>query len=66
LADLICRLFFWSVVSSFEERIEAEEGGNPIYVFLEREWAIRIVPYSGKIEGSDSHGEGLRKILYQA
>jgi hypothetical protein len=27
---------------------------------------IRIVSYSGKIEGSNSHGEGLRKILYQA
>jgi hypothetical protein len=42
------------------------EGGNPTYVSLERQGAIRIVSYSGKIEGSDSHGEGLRKILYQA
>ncbi len=25
-----------------------------------------IVSYSGKIEGSDSHGKGLHKILYQA
>ncbi len=48
-----------------EERMEVE-GRNPIYVSLEREGAIRIVSYSGKIEGSDSHGEGLRKILYQA
>jgi hypothetical protein len=42
------------------------EGGNPIYVSLEREGAIRIVSYLGKIEGSDSHAEGLRKFLYQA
>jgi hypothetical protein len=28
--------------------------------------AIRIVSYSGKIEGIDFQGEGLRKILYQA
>jgi hypothetical protein len=48
-----------------EERMETE-GRNPIYVFLEREGAIRIVSYSGKIEGSDSHGEGLRKCFYQA
>jgi hypothetical protein len=48
-----------------EERMEAE-GRNPIYVSLEREGAIRILSYSGKIEGSDYHGEGLRKILYQA
>ncbi len=39
------------------------EGRNPIYVSLEREGAIRIVSYSGKIEGSDSHAEGLRKIF---
>ncbi len=68
----ICRLFFHSVVSFFVfffwqdlDRMEAE-GGNPTYVSLAREGAIRIVSYSGKIEGSDSHGEGLRKILYQA
>jgi hypothetical protein len=48
-----------------EERMEAE-GRNPIYVSLEMEGVIRIVSCSGKIEGSDSHGEGLRKILYQA
>jgi hypothetical protein len=42
------------------------EGGNPIYVSPEREGAIRIVSYLGKIKGSDSHGEGLRKIVYQA
>jgi hypothetical protein len=46
-------------------RMEAK-GGNPIYVSLEREGAIRIVSYLGKIEGSDSQGEGLTKILYQA
>ncbi len=28
------------------------EGGNPIYVSLDREGAIRIVSYLGKIEGS--------------
>ncbi len=47
------------------DRMEAE-GGNPIHVSLEREGLIRIVSYSGKIEVSDSQGEGLRKILYQA
>jgi hypothetical protein len=48
-----------------EERMEAE-GRNPVYISLDREGAIRIVSYSRKIEGSDSHGEGLRKILHQA
>ncbi len=77
----ICLFFFWSVISFFvfffwRDLDEVQypttptrrkaEGRNPIYVSLEREGAIRTVSYLGKIEGSDSHGEGLCKILYQA
>ncbi len=51
---LFIHLFFWPDLDESQ------------YPSLEREGAIRIVSYSGKIEGSDSHDEGLRKILYQA
>ncbi len=69
----ICRLFFGlsSLFLSFFSggilmrpsipQLQQVSSRGPPPVIL-----IRIVSYLGKIEGSDSHGEGLRKILFQA